>query len=241
MPAAPGSWGAVTALAALATLAAALFAPALARASTRPWAALCLASLAGCVGLSALPSMLWDGAPGGLGSALAMLAGTLCLAVWFVRRLGLSRHELGLCLPATGSWRPALLVLAAALVLQTLSLWVVPGRPAAAPPVATWLYQALVPGLSEEPLFRGLLLALADRACPARRLVAGAPLGAGGLAVSLLFVALHVAGGAGAAGVLLGVLPVALLTLWLRARTGSLLLPVLAHNACNLLVLAAAR
>jgi membrane protease YdiL (CAAX protease family) len=40
-------------------------------------------------------------------------------------------------------------------------------------------------------------------------------------------------------GLLAGVLPAALLYLWLRARSGSLVLPILVHNLWNLSVYAA--
>jgi membrane protease YdiL (CAAX protease family) len=94
----------------------------------------------------------------------------------------------------------------------------------------TWLYQASVPGLVEESLFRGVLLALLDRAFSARCRFAGADFGYGALVVTALFGLLH----GFQLGTLLGVWPAALLYLWLRARTGSLLVPVLAHNLWNL-------
>lgn len=102
-------------------------------------------------------------------------------------------------------------------------------------PTETWLFQASLPGLVEETVFRGVLLALADRALAPRWPrwnVGGAPIGPGGLWVTLLFVALHGA----SVHTLTGVLPAALLYLWLRARTGSLVAPILAHNAWNLSV-----
>jgi membrane protease YdiL (CAAX protease family) len=99
----------------------------------------------------------------------------------------------------------------------------------------TWLYQATLPGLVEEVLFRGVLLALLDRAFVVRRVVLGASIGWGGVVVTVVFVALH---GLDVA-VLFGVLPAALLYLWLRARTGSLVLPVIVHNLWNLSVYAA--
>ena len=103
--------------------------------------------------------------------------------------------------------------------------------------VETWLYQATLPGLFEEVLFRGLALALADRAFPRRWNIAGSPIGFGGVVVSVAFVALH----AHSAQAVVSVLPAALLYLWLRARTGSLMLPVAVHTGWNLLVLVAAR
>jgi uncharacterized protein len=84
----------------------------------------------------------------------------------------------------------------------------------------------------EESLFRGVLLALLDRAFVGRRSVFGAPIGWGGVVVTLVFLALH----GFSVGTLLGVLPAALLYLWLRARTGSLVLPIVVHNLWNLSV-----
>jgi hypothetical protein len=118
-------------------------------------------------------------------------------------------------------------------VLMSLSSFRLPGVP-----LETWLYQATLPGLVEETVFRGVLLALADRAVAARHArweVMGARIGWSGLLVTLSFLALHGI----SLGTVLGVLPAALLYLWLRQRTGSLLLPIAAHNLWNLSVYAA--
>ena len=48
-------------------------------------------------------------------------------------------------------------------VLMSLSSFRLPGVP-----LETWLYQATLPGLVEETVFRGVLLALAERAVAAR-------------------------------------------------------------------------
>jgi hypothetical protein len=91
--------------------------------------------------------------------------------------------------------------------------------------------------LVEETIFRGVLLALLDRAFPARGRVLGAPLGWGGVVVTLGFVLLHPL----TASSLSAVMPPAVLYLWLRARTGSLALPVLVHNSWNVLAYLAGR
>ena len=78
-------------------------------------------------------------------------------------------------------------------------------------------------------MFRGVLLALLDRALPQRWRIAGAYIGWGGLALTASFIALHGL----RPGLLLGVVPAALLYLWLRERTGSLLAPIAAHLAWN--------
>jgi membrane protease YdiL (CAAX protease family) len=80
-----------------------------------------------------------------------------------------------------------------------------------------------------------VLLALLDRAFTARKAVLGASIGWSGAVVTLVFLALHGIG----LGTLLGVLPAALLYLWLRARTGSLVMPIVVHDLWNLSVYAA--
>ena len=221
-------------------LGALLLAPAWARPAARPWAVAALASLAVGLGMWFVPALWpgprWIGERWNWSGALLALAATLALAWVCQRRLGLGWAEFG-CRwrQAPGSLAPALAASAALLALHAATLpWA--ARAPIAAGVEGWLYQASLPGLVEEGLFRGLALALADRATPPRWRVAGARIGWGGVAVGAVFVALH--GPAPAA--LAAVLPAAALYLWLRARTGSLVLPVVVHNAANLLVLAAA-
>jgi membrane protease YdiL (CAAX protease family) len=108
------------------------------------------------------------------------------------------------------------------------------GRSAPVPPDA-WLFVATMPGLAEEVAFRGVLLAAAERAAPAARMIAGVPVTLGAALLTAAFVGLHGFG----VGMLVSVLPGALLYLWLRLHTGSVLLPIVAHNLWNLTVLAA--
>lgn len=210
-------------------------------AERRAWAVAAVATLALFLGLRVLPAWvpgervignLWNWSGQLLG-----LAGVLAIAFMLVRRGLLDWRDMGITLRQA----PGSLPLAAGLIVATLginyvsmslSTFRLPGVP-----LETWLYQASVPGLVEETLFRGMLLALADRAVSPRRAkveVMGARIGYGGLAVTLAFLALH---GLSLAAVL--ILPAALLYLWLRARTGSLVLPIIAHNLWNLSVYAA--
>lgn len=173
---------------------------------------------------------LWDWT-----GPLLALAGALAFAGRLVAARSFSWRELGLTLvQRAGSLRPALLVAGGALALNYVVMSFSSYRLSSVP-FETWLYQATVPGLVEETVFRGLLLALADRAAPPRWTVGGAAIGVGALLVTFAFLALHGL----SPGKLAGVLPAALLYLWLRARTGSLLLPIAAHNAWNLSVYAA--
>jgi uncharacterized protein len=210
-------------------------------AERRGWAIAALATLALFLGLRLLPALvpgervignLWDWSGPLLG-----LAGVLIIAAVLVRRGLLDWRDAGITLrQAPGSVPVAVALIIATLGINyasmSLSTFRLPGVP-----LETWLYQATLPGLVEETLFRGVLLAMADRAVSPRRAkveVVGARIGYGGLAVTCAFLALHGL----SLGVLL-VLPAALLYLWLRARTGSLLLPIVAHNLWNVSVYAA--
>lgn len=208
----------------------------------RAWALAALATLALFLALRALPQMVpgerligdaWDWTGPLLG-----LAGVLGVAAVLVRKGMLEWRDAGITLSqARGSLPGAIGVACVALginyALMSLSSFQLPGVA-----LETWLYQATLPGLVEETVFRGLLLALAERAVAARHArweVMGTGIGWGGLVVTLTFLALHGI----SLGTVLGVLPAALLYLWLRKRTGSLLLPIVVHNLWNLSVYAA--
>lgn len=143
----------------------------------------------------------------------------------------LSRAELGLNAPRPGSTRVVLIAIGLALLLNILVMLVRGAAPVRVG--ASTVAAVLLAAVLEELVFRGVLLALLDRALPQRWRVAGAYIGWGGLALTAAFVALHGL----RPGLLLGVLPAALLYLWLRERTGSLMAPIAAHLAWNLSVL----
>ena len=213
--------------------------PGLLNGARRMWLLLFLATLLLILGLQALPNLVpgervlgnhwnWSG-------HLLGLAGAAWVATQLARRAGMPWRDMGLTLAqAPGSLRGALLVSAAALALNVLVMSL-GGFRLAGVPAETWVYQATLPGLLEETVFRGLLLALLDRAYAARKPMLGVGVGWGGAVVTLVFLALHGI----TPGTLLGVLPAAGLYLWLRLRTGSLMLPVLVHNSWNLSVYAA--
>jgi membrane protease YdiL (CAAX protease family) len=163
--------------------------------------------------------------------ASAIAAGAVWLAVQPLMALGrISRQDIGWVPVADGSAVPAMVVstvLLAANIVVILARGVAPVHP----PV-TIVAAVLLAALVEELVMRGVLLALADRASPPRWQVWGAPIGVGGLVVTAAFVALHGLRPA----LLFGVMPAAILYLWLRARTGSLLPPIVAHVLWNLSV-----
>jgi membrane protease YdiL (CAAX protease family) len=136
-----------------------------------------------------------------------------------------------------GSIKPALVVLTLFVALQiivTLSLGNGPNFD-----FETLLYQALIPGLDEEPMFRGVLLFCFSLAVVSSRInFFGSPINIAGLLLVLLFGLVH------------GVMYIdgewhfsafrivltgsyGFILLWLRERTGSLVFPIVAHNMVN--------
>lgn len=218
--------------------AAALLAAAWSDPQRRAWA---LVTVAGAVLYFALRSLpLFGGGepvPGddwNWGGHLLALVGMLALAALLIRRTGMTRRELGLAGPVNVG--VAARVVAVAL-LVSYPLQVITAGRAEAVPATAWLFVATMPGLAEEVAFRGVLLAAADRAAPMARVVAGVPVSLGAALLTAAFVVLHGVG----IGTILSVLPGALLYLWLRRRTGSVLVPIVAHNLWNLSILAAHR
>ncbi len=200
------------------------------------WALTAISGLALYLGLRALPSLVPG--PQNLGTYwnwsghFLALGGMLLLAALLVRRAQLDWRAFGFAGPVAPG--VAVAVAAAALLLN-FAINAVTGSRLHDIPAETWLFLATMPGLVEEVAFRGVLLAAAERAAPASRVIAGVRLTAGALVLTLAFVALH----GPAFGTLVSVLPAALLYLWLRLKTGSVIVPVVAHNLWNLSVIAA--
>lgn len=102
------------------------------------------------------------------------------------------------------------------------------------------LFQASMPGLNEELVYRGFAMAMLDRAFHGVRWqVWGAPVGLGAVLSSMFFGIQHGVGFAdghlmisGAAIALTGTL--GLLLAWMRTRTDSLVAPIFAHNLVNI-------
>lgn len=164
---------------------------------------------------------------------VAAIAGALI----YWRLTHLSRNEIGLTWrQRAGSLVPALVVVA----LLCAFSWTNEARAADGTSLSAGrlLFQAIMPGLDEELVFRGLLLAFFVRAFGVGREIADGSFGWAGVAVTFLFAAGHglfVADGTVTmnwhAFFVTGTIGGGLL--WLRTRTGSLALPLVAHNAIN--------
>jgi len=150
----------------------------------------------------------------------------------------MTRNEVGLTCRQKAGWLfPVLLVMLATCAVSWIAQELSHEGRQLAP--ERLLFQATMPGLDEELFFRGVLLALLARAFGPSREVASAPFGAAEIAVILLFAAAHgirIAHGAIAFSasdfVVTGLIGSGLT--WLRTRTGSLAITVLAHNLVNL-------
>lgn len=163
-----------------------------------------------------------------------VMAVGLSLAIATAPAIGWRR--VGLTLRQDRRGLPGALVLSAMLVAVFVALALAsPGEGADADTLA---FQLTMPGLDEELFYRGVLLLMLNEAFGRPLRVLGAPMGWGALLSCLAFGLVH-ALGYEAGGFSLDPMTLALtggpavLLVWLREKTGSLLLPVVLHNFAN--------
>ena len=187
-------------------------------------------------GYGLLPNLLPDAQWNWQGKLLA-LALTLAIAALPVigwRRAGFTLAQHPGSLKAS---LPAVLLYCGFFAALALAF---PGGAATGEEIA---FQLTMPGLEEELFYRGLLLFALDRAFTGRVRFLGIEWGWGAVLSCLLFGMAHAfsySGGAFSLGgfsfdvmtMALTAMP-SLLAVWLRVRTGSVLLPVLVHNFGN--------
>ncbi|WP_017668348.1 CPBP family glutamic-type intramembrane protease [Sandarakinorhabdus sp. AAP62] len=171
-----------------------------------------------------------------------ILALMITLAIAALPAFGWARCGLTFA-QAAGSWRAAWPVAALYCSFFLAIALAFPSGPATSEETA---FQLTMPGLAEEPFYRGVLLFALDRAFQGRKRLLGVEWGWGALLSCWLFGMDHAFGYAGAfaggefsldpAILALTAIP-SLLAVWLRLRTGSLLLPVLLHNFGNSIAL----
>ncbi len=174
----------------------------------------------------------WSGKIVSVGATLVMVAALLIVS----RRM--TPAALGLTLKQNeGSVVPALIA-TALMTAGLIGVQLLAGD-GGDPSTERLLYQATMPGVDEELFFRGLFLALMVAAAPSRdyRLL-GAPINVGGLLVTLMFGLGHSLFWNGeslafdpAIFIITGALGFGLL--WIRMRTGSVVIAILAHNVIN--------
>src|SRR5690606_38722701 len=137
-----------------------------------------------------------------------------------------------------GSIKPTLIVIVVTLTFHLLLTYALGGS--SYDTEELW-FQGLMPGLDEEPMFRGILLYFLTLALISSRInLLGAHLNLAGLLLVIVFGLAHglqFAGGAwnfSAVSILITGL-YGFVLLWIRERTGSLVFPIVAHNAINFL------
>ena len=167
----------------------------------------------------------WQGKLFALSASLAIAA----LPMFGWRRVGLTLAQ------APGSLKsaiPVLLLYCGFFVALALAF---PDGPASNEDIA---FQLTMPGLEEEIFYRGILLFALDRAFTGRARFLGVDWGWGAILSCLLFGMAHAFGFSGGAFsfdpmvMALTAIP-SVLAVWLRLRTGSLLLPIVMHNFGN--------
>lgn len=163
---------------------------------------------------------------------LMALAATIAIAAnpaFGLRRVGL-----------TLSHEPGSLKAAAPVAVAYCAFFVVIAIlfPADQPSAEDVVFQLTMPGLEEELLYRGILLFALDQAFRGRKRRLGVDWGWGAVLSCMLFGMTHAFGYSDGAfsfdpvAMALTAFP-AFIAVWLRLRTGSLLLPVLLHNFGN--------
>lgn len=172
----------------------------------------------------------WQGKILALCATLAVAA----LPTFGWRRSGLTLGQ------APGSLGPALAVAALYSLFFVALAFAFPDRSAASPEAIA--FQLTLPGLEEEPFYRGVLLFALDRAFTARVKLLGVEWGWGAVLSCAPFGLAHAFGfshgrfGFDAMTMALTALP-SFIGVWLRLRTGSVLMPILIHNFGNSLSL----
>lgn len=209
------------------------------------WIAL-IALVAGIDALSTLSPFIWPaldftGGHWNWSGKLICLGALLLIALVLMATGTLNAREIGLTTkqaPGTKrAWLWGILPYFILLAVLTATLFA-DDKP---PTLETLGYQATMPGLTEELSYRGLLLALFDRMFAGRLKFFGADIGYGAFAVSLVFGGMHaVQFGHDFAlhfspedFVLTGI--IGFFLVWVRARTQSLVAPILTHNITNLI------
>ena len=182
----------------------------------------------------------WSGKIAGAAAMLAIAVVLIAFRYFKASDIGLNIRQ------APGTGRVMLFAIAPFLIVSAVLMATIFGD--SKPPTAdTLAFQATMPGLAEELCYRGVLLALLDRMFAGRVRLLGAELGYGAVATSIAFGLLHglifdanlVLHTSLISGVSAGLFGFFLS--WLRLRTKSLVLPVLVHNAANLIFVAVPR
>jgi|SRR5699024_4505450 len=140
-----------------------------------------------------------------------------------------------------GSLKPVLIVFVLFTIGQIAFVYFLFGK--TDPTLENYLFQLTMPGITEELIYRGLFLGVLNKIFTERKTILGAPMGYGSIIVTILFTLAHGISINTAFNISLQWLPMigpflfAVVVVWIRERTGSILIPILAHNFSNELIL----
>jgi membrane protease YdiL (CAAX protease family) len=107
--------------------------------------------------------------------------------------------------------------------------------------LGNYIFQLTLPGITEELIFRGLYLVILNKIFTGRKTVFGAPMGYSAIVITILFALGHGISIDTALNISFNLQPMAvpfilgIVIVWIRERTGSVLIPILFHNFTNVL------
>lgn len=175
------------------------------------------------------------------GKAINILV-MLIVAALFIAARRFTARDFGLTLhQAPGTGRAVIFMMIPYMIIIAIltAKWFGEPKPQTAETI--W-FEATMPGLAEELFWRGVMLAVLDRMFAGRFRLLGADIGYGAIVVTLVFALVHglhfgknlAMQTAGLGALMAGV--TGFLLAWLRLRTKSLALPVVLHNATNVIL-----
>lgn len=169
------------------------------------------------------------------GKLLSLSIAVMFVALWS----GLSWRDIGVTAPRRGSWLRVCIILGGTAVFWILAASA--GEQTTNINVETILFQATMPGLEEEFIFRGILWVLIAQALPGSRRLWGANVGWNIIITTLLFAGIHgisfddnlsfifdpaILIFSAVSGFILG---------WIRAYSESIIPAIVLHNGINLI------
>jgi membrane protease YdiL (CAAX protease family) len=170
--------------------------------------------------------------------------GKLLEVAWVLALVTVSRRlslrDIGVTAPLRPGWLAPTLVVGAITLGLPLAFTLLGARDPLT--VEGWCFEATMPGIAEEMVYRGVLLELCDRSLGRPWRIAGADVGWGAVITAVVFAAGH-AIAVDRSGVLqveplfaVGPLVGSLLAGWARSRLGALAPLIILHNASNLVI-----
>lgn len=161
------------------------------------------------------------------------------LLLLYITRRKLTFNEAGLTLQQQkGSLLPSILV---TMLLAVWAAWIGFSSPKGHFDAVALVYLAVMPGLNEELVYRGYLLGLLNKFMPLKFNLIGAGIGWGVIVTTVLFSLLHGFRLEGHYSIhfdsiaLVNSFFTGFIFAWLRERTGSLVMPVIAHGMVDFL------